>query len=154
MVHKPDLPPSFGPPAPPTRLGGVGLPAGHSPRASRGASVAALRDYGGPNAFAIPGNHGAKTRVLVCLPAVYCCSCFRGVTEGVIGCILGLSFACRVLFVVSGQQRSGFFRAVSVAVATRGSVTADCLLAQALLEKNNTGKAIVQLQTTPRCCCF
>lgn len=61
VVHKPDLPPSLGPPAPPTRLGGVGpLPAGLSPRASRGASVAALREYGGPNAFAIPGNHGGS----------------------------------------------------------------------------------------------
>lgn len=58
VVHKPDLPPVFSPPAPQSRLGGLGLPVGLSPRASRGASVAALREYGGPNAFAIPGNHG------------------------------------------------------------------------------------------------
>ena len=74
VVHKPDLPPSFGPPAPPSRLGGLGpLPAGLSPRASRGASVAALREYSGPNAFAIPGNHGESFGF-----AASCMACWEG----------------------------------------------------------------------------
>lgn len=81
VVHKPDLPPSFGPPAPASRLGGVGpLPVGLSPRASRGASAAALRDYSGPNAFAIPGNHGERSMQEACsvlhmLKAVGCVMC-------------------------------------------------------------------------------
>jgi hypothetical protein len=52
VVHKPDLPPSFG-----VQEGlAAGCPAGLSPRSSRYASVAALRAYPGPNVFAIPGN--------------------------------------------------------------------------------------------------
>jgi hypothetical protein len=52
VVHKPDLPPSFG-----LQEGlAAGCPAGLSPRTSRYASVAALRAYPGPNVFAIPGN--------------------------------------------------------------------------------------------------
>ncbi|KAG2491434.1 hypothetical protein HYH03_010220 [Edaphochlamys debaryana] len=53
VVHKPDLPPVWGvhEAAFPGDLRGL------SPRSSRHASSAALRRYGGPSAFAIPGNH-------------------------------------------------------------------------------------------------
>ncbi|WIA33540.1 hypothetical protein OEZ86_006664 [Tetradesmus obliquus] len=57
VVHKPDLPPSFGVQEGLAAGCGAGCPAGLSPRASRYASVAALRAYPGPNVFAIPGNH-------------------------------------------------------------------------------------------------
>jgi hypothetical protein len=56
VVHKPDLPPSFGVQEGLAAGCAAGCPAGLSPRSSRYASVAALRSYPGPNAFAIPGN--------------------------------------------------------------------------------------------------
>ncbi|GFR41995.1 hypothetical protein Agub_g2809, partial [Astrephomene gubernaculifera] len=55
VVHKPDLPPAWG--VQEAVLQGAADLRGLSPRSSRTASAAALRRYGGPTAFAIPGNH-------------------------------------------------------------------------------------------------
>jgi hypothetical protein len=64
-----------------SRLGGLHsgggsampVPVGLSPRASRFASASVLRDYPGPNAFAIPGNRAFL--MLLAASLLLCCCC-------------------------------------------------------------------------------
>jgi hypothetical protein len=64
--------------------------------------VAALRDYGGPNAFAIPGNHGERTMHASTIPCSYLrVVCRYGfLTAATKGCLA----VCKVLPKFAGFQ--------------------------------------------------